>query len=140
MNNPKIPNLSPQNNKLIGMVGLPYSGKSTVAQAMGFPIVCPDAIRMALHGTRFIGIMEPYVWAITHTMVRSLFMAGHRIVILDATNTTQQRRREWESGFWDTVWEVVDTPPSVCIKRAQEQGDDIMIGIIHKMADEITYP
>ncbi len=39
---------------LIGMVGLPYSGKSTAARELGFPIVCPDAIRLALHGQRFI--------------------------------------------------------------------------------------
>jgi predicted kinase len=35
------------------MVGLPGSGKSTIAKGLGFPIVDPDAIRMAVHWSRW---------------------------------------------------------------------------------------
>ena len=31
------------------MVGLPISGKSTIAKGLGFPIVEPDAIRKAVY-------------------------------------------------------------------------------------------
>jgi len=37
---------------LILTVGLPRSGKSTWAAKKGFPIVSPDAIRLAMHGMR----------------------------------------------------------------------------------------
>jgi predicted kinase len=80
---------------LLCMVGLPYSGKSTSAATVGAPIVCPDAIRAALHGHKFIPEAEPMVWAVAKTMVRALFMAGHEVVVLDATNTTRARRSEW---------------------------------------------
>src|SRR5258706_417694 len=52
-------------NTLIVMVGLPWSGKSTWAREQGnWPIVCPDEIRFALHGQRFIAEAEPWVWTI----------------------------------------------------------------------------
>jgi len=89
---------------LILTVGLPCSGKSTWALQQtrryaspiyGSPIVCPDQIRLALHGQRFVAMAEPFVWAIARTMVISLFGAGHQKVILDACNTTRKRRDDW---------------------------------------------
>jgi predicted kinase len=83
--------------RLILTVGLPRSGKTTWARAQGVPVASPDAISRALHGQRFIGVAEPFVWAIAKLMVRALFLAGHPTVIVDATNTTQKRRDEWKS-------------------------------------------
>lgn len=48
---------------LVLMVGLPRSGKSTIARSGRVPIVSPDAIRLALHGQPFIASAEPTVWA-----------------------------------------------------------------------------
>jgi len=125
---------------LICMVGLPYSGKSTFAKAYDYPVVCPDAIRVALHGRKFIPEAEPYVWAIARTMVKSLFLAGHQAVVLDATNTTEERRKEWMSKDWKTFFRVVDTPVDVCLARAEVLGDLQIIPIIQKMAEKLTYP
>lgn len=82
---------------LIVTVGLPRSGKSTWAKRQTFPVVNPDAIRLALHGQRFYGPAEPFVWATAKLMVRSLFGAAHRKVIVDATNCTRKRRDEWRA-------------------------------------------
>ena len=126
--------------RLICMVGLPYSGKSTKAKQLGYPIVNPDSIRVALHGHKFIQEAEPYVWAIAKTMVRSLFLSGHDTVILDATNTTENRRKEWLSKEWTTYFECVKTTVHKCIERAVMIGDDGMIPIINSMAKKITFP
>lgn len=125
---------------LVCMVGLPYSGKSTEARLMIFPIVCPDAIRIALHGHKFIPEAEPYIWAIARTMVRSLFIAGHDVVVLDATNTTEERREKWISMDWETEWSCIRTPAYVCLERAREAGDIAIIPIIEKMAEKLTFP
>lgn len=123
-------------NLLICLIGLPYSGKSTWAISQGHPIVCPDAIRIALHGERFNALMEPYVWVIAKTMVKSLFLAGHNTVILDATNTTKKRRTEWVSDDWETNWEAIDTSKEECINRAKANGDEVIIPVIEKMAEQ----
>lgn len=121
-------------------VGLPYSGKSTWARGQPAPIVCPDEIRIALHGQRYISEAEPFVWAIAKVMVRALFGAGHQEVILDATNTTKKRREEWYSGEWEIEWCVIDTPKEECIRRAQAVGDDYIIPIIEKMSSQWENP
>jgi predicted kinase len=119
---------------LIMTVGLPRSGKSTWTRLQNLPIVNPDSIRLGLHGQRFIGQMEPYVWAIAQTMLRALFLAGHEKVILDATNTTKARREAWVSKDWITLYKVVPTTVEECIRRA---GDDtIMVEVINRMATQ----
>ena len=130
-------------NELIMTVGLPRSGKTTHAKGLGHPIVNPDSIRLALHGKPFIGLAEPFVWAIAKTMVRALFLAGHDTVILDATNTTIARRDQWKSKTWNRKFvgfggaDMRDT----CVARAAEQYPDDeesrtgLIGAIERMAE-----
>lgn len=125
---------------LIGTVGLPYSGKSTWASAQEVPIVCPDQIRLALHGQRFVASAEPLVWAIAHVMVDALFRAGHEVVILDATNVSEKRRNEWYSDRWVTLWKVIDTDDTVCLGRAIQAGDEEIVPVIERMAFEWEPP
>ena len=124
---------------LICTVGLPRSGKSTWAKAQmqdhGIPIVNPDSIRLALHGQRFAGRAEPFVWAIAKTMVRSLFEAGHDLIILDATNITRKRRDEWQSSEWTTVFHVIGTTAEECLRRAAD--DEEIIPVIKRMAESL---
>ena len=118
---------------LIGMVGLPYSGKTTLALTMKHPIVSPDAIRLALHGHRFIPEAEGMVWSIAKIMVRALFAAGHDTVIVDATNVTAKRRDEWDDDAWKINWVVCDPGRDECLKRATEAGDLEILPIIERM-------
>jgi predicted kinase len=117
-------------------VGLPRSGKTTWARAQGHPIVCPDEIRLALHGQRYAQEAEPFVWAIARLMVRALFTAGHNTVILDATNVTQKRRDEWESDLWDTVFHVIPTNEEECLARADAERDEEIKPVIRRMAEQ----
>lgn len=116
------------------MVGLPRSGKSTKAKELGFPIVEPDAIRKALHGSMWRPEVEPMVWGIADTMVRALFLAGHNDVILDATNHTKERRAKWESVDWAVRYHVVETDEDVCVSRAIACGQDYLVPVIKRMA------
>lgn len=118
---------------LIVMVGLPYSGKSTWARKTGLPIVCPDAIREAMHGQRFFGPAEPLVWATARLMVRSLFMAGHTEVILDATSVTRKRRDNWQGSEWTTLFMECDASAELCIQRAKSADDEEIIPVIERM-------
>lgn len=131
---------------LVLMMGLPRAGKSTLAATRPWPRVNPDSIRLALTGQPFLAQAEPMVWAVAKTMVRSLFLAGHDTVLLDATNVTFARRDEWRDPAWKTaVWEV-PTPKEVCLSRTQE-GDNLaaviewMARIYEPPSDlELRYP
>jgi predicted kinase len=121
---------------LIATVGLPRSGKSSWAQQQAYPIVSPDAIRLAMHGQAFIASVEPYIWAIARTMVGALFLAGHRHVILDATNISRKRRNEWKSPDWALYFKPIPTPASACHERATATGRDDLHAVIDRMASE----
>jgi predicted kinase len=123
-------------NKLIMTVGLPRCGKSTWSMKQGHPVVNPDSIRLALHGQPFIGEAEPFVWAIAKTMVRSLFLAGHEVVILDATNLTRKRRDEWKSDLWEREFKKFLVAKIVCIRRAMDTDREYLIPVIEKMSED----
>jgi predicted kinase len=95
--------------------------------------VNPDSIRLALHGTEFIPEAEDMVWVIARYMVKSLFLAGHSVVVLDATNLTKARRAMW-TRHYKTVMVPFDTPKEVCIERALALGQEGLVPIIESMA------
>lgn len=123
-------------NTLHVLIGLPRSGKSTYAKTTGHPVVNPDSIRLALHGQAFVPQAEPFVWAIAHKMVEALFLAGHTDVVLDATNTTPKRRREWD-GQWACKYIYFDTPQELCIERAKADGKAYLVLVIERMAKSL---
>jgi predicted kinase len=137
--------------EMVIMVGLPLSGKSTIAGVMAkgkyynstqswgphYTIVCPDDVRMALYNQEFYGPTEPMTWGIIDVMARSLLLRGQSIIV-DATNLT-----EWERDNWirlaermDVDWEVCHIPTSKeeCIQRAKDDRRDYMIPVIERLA------
>ena len=127
------------NERLIVLMGLPRSGKSTWARAnsrkLNAPIVNPDAIRLAMYGTAYIRSMEPYVWAVAKTMVDALFRAGQWAVIVDATNATRAARDKWRDMGWDVEFHYIAEYTSVCINRAKEPGaNHELVPVIERMA------
>lgn len=123
-------------NILILTIGLPRSGKSTWAKETGFPIVNRDAIRLALHGQPFLKEAEPMVTAIEEYMVKSLFLAGNKVVIVDATHLKRKYIERWISDDWKLKVKVFLTPKEVCIQRAIDTDKPYLIPIIEKMIEE----
>ncbi|EGO63534.1 ATP-binding protein [Acetonema longum] len=127
---------------LVITVGLPLSGKSILARRCAesgpkIVVVCPDTIRLALHGSQFVGSAEPFVWAIAQTMVRTLLKEGYTVIV-DATNTTVERRRIWvqmskEFGKRVAIYHV-DTDYATCCARNQRHGrlDSAIIDRMHR--------
>jgi predicted kinase len=119
---------------LIVTVGLPRSGKSTWARTQNAPIVCPDSVRIGLHGQAFIREAEPMVWAIVKVMIPALFQSGHDRVILDATSVTRKTRDGWFNDKWDTRFMVFTTPKEVCVERAIADKRQDLVSVIERMS------
>jgi predicted kinase len=124
---------------LILTVGLPRSGKSTWAKSTEIPMVNPDSIRLALHEHAFITSAEPYIWAIAKTMVTALFNAGHDVVIVDATNTTEERRNFWIDSKWKLKFMIFATSKEECLKRITPETA-YLIPVIERMSETFTWP
>ena len=130
--------------KLICMMGLPRSGKTTAARKLsrilGAPIVNRDSIRLALHGQRYQKLAEPMVRAIALVMVRALFEAGHRVVIVDETNLRRSTRDFWRDEAWVTEILSVPTLPKICMRRAKAASDKAIQPVIQDMANAWEIP
>ena len=124
--------------KLIAMVGLPRSGKSTrvreLSEQYAAPIVKKDDIRLALHGQVYVALAEPMIRAISKVMIHSLFLSGHEWVIADETHYSRAARDFVADGPWDTVFYEVDTPAEICIERAHATGHTWLPPVIEEMA------
>lgn len=130
---------------LLMLMGLPRSGKSTkatiISQAFpgGAPIICPDDIRLALHGQQFYGPAEPFVWATAKVMAKAL-ARRHELVILDATNITRRRRDDWKYGWTNRYILHIPTDKQTCIERAMAGSDAAILAAIERMAIQLELP
>lgn len=133
---------------VILMVGLPYSGKSTVAKATGLPMVSPDAIRL-VYGHRYYAPIEPFVSGAALLMAHALIGAGHGRIIIDACNNSRKRRAWWIENLGDEVdtaicWVAPDR--TVCLQReacrlrARQAEDSHIRPVIDRMAAEFERP
>jgi predicted kinase len=130
--------------KLIVLVGLPRSGKSTWAIGNEDPIVNRDSIRLALHGEAYLQPAENMITVLEDNMVKSLFLAGHDRVVVDATHTHDKARSRWEKMAkkegWTIQYVAFTTSKDECLNRAIDGGRTDLVPVIERMAEQITFP
>lgn len=70
-------------------------------------------------------------------MAKALFLSGHSTIIIDATNTTKERRDEWKKTFpdYNIHFQRFFTSKKVCIERAKGDGREDLIPVIENMAN-----
>jgi predicted kinase len=111
-----------------------------MASKHGWVIMNPDSVRLALHGQRYLAESEDLVWAVARIMVRSLFLAGHNKVVVDATNIKRYYRDQWRprtGDCWDRVVHcLIPATKKTCIRRAHKTNDQEIVPVIEKMADQ----
>ena len=126
---------------LVASYGLPRSGKSTILRQLsekyGAPIVSRDAIRLALHGHIYASNAEDFTRSIYKVMIRSLFGAGHELVLADETHWSQAARDFIKSPDWDTQFITIHTPPDTCKERAIATDQPWLLEVIDQMMERV---
>lgn len=125
--------------QVILLMGLPRSGKSTLARQLhtelGYPVINPDDVRTSLHGEAFLPRAERMVWSMAYYFANALLLGPHEGLIVDACNRMRKRRDEWryelKGDLHFKVAEVV-TEKDMCLARAA--GNEQLQTIIERMA------
>ena len=128
----------------IMMVGLPASGKSTVAKEYGdrgYVVVSSDAIRAELWGDESIQGDPAKVFGLVQARCRLALLEG-RDVVMDATNMNAKKRKGFlrQMPACRKICVVMATPYNECVERDEERSRSVGIAVMHKMLCAFEMP
>ena len=130
------------------LIGIPGSGKSTVAQKLSeiynAPIYSSDDIRKELYGDASVQDNPKRVFDILHKRIIE-GLNKYSNVIYDATNIYSKYRKEFLESLpvnkeRYNICVVLAERPDVCIKRQSLRDRQVPEEVIHKMAERLQLP
>jgi predicted kinase len=130
--------------KLILMVGIPGSGKSTVAKKVvdkGFFYLNADQIRAELYGNEIEQGDKEQVFGIFFERLETAMKDGLKIII-DNTNLNPRQRepilqRAKQYGYEDIQLWFLDVPLELCLERNKNRTRVVPEDIITNMHNEL---
>ena len=130
----------------IMMVGIPGSGKSTVAAKLAAKIkadiISSDSIRGEIYGDETIQGSHDFVFQLMEERTMTA-LAAERNVIYDATNVTVARREEFLKKLPKIVNKIciwVNTPKERALQNNRERERHVPEWVIHQMANNLVIP
>lgn len=127
-------------NKLYTMVGIPGSGKSTIAnQIPNAIIISSDAIRKELYGAEEIQGNGKQVFDLVYKRIGEELTKGHDVVF-DATNLTPKARKAVFRFTAEHIAVFVNTSLDECLKRNAARERKVPEEVIYRMYHNLTCP
>lgn len=132
-------------NKLILLVGIPASGKSTLSQkliAKGFHCLNADSIRLELYGNEITQGNAEDVFKIFFERMDALLKDGKSILV-DNTNLKPEHRKQIidrakSSNYQDIQIWLLDVPLEVCLERNRNRERQLPEDVITHMYNELN--
>lgn len=127
-------------NKLYTMIGIPGSGKSTIAnQIPNAIVISSDAIRKELYGAEEIQGNGKQVFDLVYKRIGEELAKGNDVVF-DATNLTPWTRNAVFRFPAERIAIFVNTPLDVCLERNATRERKVPEKVIHRMYNNLIYP
>lgn len=128
------------------MIGVPGSGKSTIAseigQKLGVPVVSSDEVRKEVTGSEEDFSKDGYIWGdVIPNKLKSALLEGD--VIFDATNLRVRDRNKTKKAIgleheYQAIY--VDVPLETCIERQGNRDRKVPPERIVEMYEGMAFP
>jgi predicted kinase len=130
--------------KIILLIGLPGSGKSTWAARQGVVALSSDAVRELLADDATDQSIHGRVFTTLRYLLRQRLAIGRPVTYIDATHLTLEERKPYAqiAGWYGADLEAVffNVPMSVCIARNRGRSRIVPEAAILAMAAKLRPP
>jgi len=131
--------------RIILMIGVPGSGKTTLAQKIaekGWKYINADSIRLELYGNAAEQGDKDEVFALFFTRLEELMLEGVDVII-DNTNLNPKQRKPIlerceKFGYADIQLWLLDIPLEICLERNRSRDRIVPEDIISNMFMELN--
>jgi predicted kinase len=130
--------------RLVVLVGLPGSGKSTYLERLGVIGLSSDAMRKLLADDETIQSIHPQVFETLRYLLRQRMMLQREVTYIDATNLTPDERHPYIAigRAYGCEIEAVffDVPLEVCLERNRSRGRAVPEEALRTMSAKLRVP
>jgi len=130
--------------RIVVLIGLPGSGKSTYLEQIGAPALSSDAVRKLLADDETDQTLHDRVFQTMRYLLRHRLALGRPVTYLDATHLTPEERQPYlaigKSYGCEVEAVFFDVPLDLCRERNAQRHRVVPDEVLAKMAARLVPP